>query len=493
MLFDKITPEQAGISSRAVAELIDTLERHGCTTHALLMMKGDALFAEDYWAPFDRDFCHRMYSQTKSYVGVAIGLLEEEGKVDLDRTILSYFPEKSEGTPKRYLPALTVREMLTMTTGGGPGNWFTASDPDRTHYYINDAGGSRPSGTLWEYDSAGSQVLGALVEKLSGKSLFAYLKEKVFDALGTFRTAEILKTKTDDSWGDSALVCTPRDMISFARFVMNYGTWYGRRLMNERYLRLATSRVVDNCENGFRDCFSHGYGYQIWRTEMNGFAFNGMGCQFTICVPEKDLIFVITSDNQGYAAARDIIVNGFFDLIARKIADAPLPADPEAEAELAEATSGLKLRAVSGMTDSPLKDTLNGRTYVCSANPMGITRFTFVFNGDRGELRYTNAQGDKVLPFGIGYNVFGKFPQLGYSDGHGGLRTTDGFTYKDAVSLAFRDANKIMMRVQIIDRYFGNATFIFAFKGDEAVVAMTKTAEDFLGEYQGRALARAEE
>ena len=71
-MFEKITPEQAGISSSRVADFISVLERRGFATHSLLMMKGDKLFAEYYWSPFNKDFCHRMYSQTKSYVSIAI-------------------------------------------------------------------------------------------------------------------------------------------------------------------------------------------------------------------------------------------------------------------------------------------------------------------------------------------------------------------------------------------------------------------------------------
>jgi hypothetical protein len=77
-MFERITPEQAGVSSRHVKKYIDSLLRHHINMHSVLMMKGESLFCEAYWAPFDRNFCHRMYSQTKSYVSVAIGLLEEE-------------------------------------------------------------------------------------------------------------------------------------------------------------------------------------------------------------------------------------------------------------------------------------------------------------------------------------------------------------------------------------------------------------------------------
>ena len=91
-MFEKITPEQAGISSANVADFISVLERRGLATHSVLMMKGNSIFAEYYWAPFHRDFCHRMYSETKSYVAIAIGLLEQDGLIDLDKPIVDYFP-----------------------------------------------------------------------------------------------------------------------------------------------------------------------------------------------------------------------------------------------------------------------------------------------------------------------------------------------------------------------------------------------------------------
>ena len=75
-MLQTITPEQAGISSKWVTKLIQTLNKRGLATHDLLLMRGDRIFAEYYWKPFHKDFCHRQYSQTKSYVSVAIGLLE---------------------------------------------------------------------------------------------------------------------------------------------------------------------------------------------------------------------------------------------------------------------------------------------------------------------------------------------------------------------------------------------------------------------------------
>ena len=503
-MFEKITPEQAGISSRQVSKFLSRCHRNGLTMHSVLMMKGDKLFAECYWAPFDKDFNHRMYSQTKSYVAVAIGLLEEEGKLSLDAPVATFFPEKIERELPRFLAEQTVREMLTMTTCGSTAGWFRMrrEEPDnplyidRTKLYFATSNANRPAGTVWEYDSPGSQVLCALVEKLSGMSLFDYLNEKIFKHLGTFKNATILKTSNGDSWGDSALVCTSRDMMSFGRFVMNYGMWNGKRLMNEAYLRAATAKQVSNNVSGFELYNSHGYGYQIWCTEQNGFAFHGMGGQFTICLPDKDFIFVCTGDNQGYDKYQQALFSALFEEIVDYLDDTPLPEDPAAFEALVKGTASLTLRAVNGETSVPLAKEINGVRYDCYETPNlpKIKWFSLHFYEDKPcEFRYENRQGEKTVYFGMGKNAFGKFPQLGYSNDYGTVRTTDGFMYDCAASAAWVDPARLLMRVQIIDRYFGNMFAHFAFKGDEVSVLFTAHAEDFLGEYKGRITAKKAE
>ena len=140
---------------------------------------------------------------------------------------------------------------------------------------------------------------------------------------------------------------------------------------------------------------------------------------------------------------------------------------------------------MDGIKDVELRKQIDGVKFVAEQNAMGIKDFSLVFNGDEGEFRYTNEQGYKVIPFGINKNVFGKFPQLGYSNEYGAVATTDGFMYDDAVSLTWLDEKKCILFVQIIDKYFANMSAIFAFNGDDVVVSFVKTAEAFLEEYNG--------
>lgn len=494
-MFERITPEQAGISSSAVAEYLRFLERANTVPHGLLLMKGNRIFSETYWQPYHRESCHRMYSQTKSFVGIAIGLLEEEGKLSLSDRIVDFFPDRIGGEVHPWLREQTIGEMLTMTTVGEHKWWFGESDPDRVHLYFDRERVTRPSGTTWEYDSAGSQVLCALVERLSGMPLLTYLKRKLFDRMGTFQTAQILKTPNGDSWGDSAMICTLRDIASFGRLLMQGGVWNGERLMNEAYIRKATSAVVSNRGTERDGALSYGYGYQIWKTEQNGFAFVGMGDQITICLPEKDLLFSIVSDNQGDRSKRQILMRAFFTMIADRMCGTELPEDPKAAAELNALGESLRLYAEQGEPTSPWASEIDGKTYLCDKNPLGMRDFTFAFSQEEqsGCFRYHNEQGEKSIPFGINRNVFGYFPEYGYSNDYGTEVTTNGFRYRDAASACWLQENRLRLYVQIIDRYLGNLTATFSFRGDRVFCEFAKNAEAFLDRYHGSFMAQREE
>lgn len=489
-MFNTITPEQAGISSKAVSKFLRKLEERGLYTHGVLMMRGDDIFSEFYYAPFRKDTIHRMYSQTKSFAGIAIGLLEEEGKLSLDDTLASFFPEKIHGELNPWLASQTVRQTLMMETTGHTASWFT--DPtaqDRTEHYFRTINSTHPAGTFWEYDSPGSQVLCALAEKLSGKPMLEYLKEKLFNHMGTFQTAKILKIPNGDSFGDSAMLCTLRDMASFGRLLMKGGVHQGKRLMNESYIKAATSRLVDNDESGFGEHFHQGYGYQIWQAPRGGFAFVGMGNQCTVCLPDLDFLFTIVSDNQGYlngSGPYSLILAALYDFIVDELQDAPLPEDPENYRAYLALSQNLQLKHLPGDTDSPFATSIDGVTYLCEDNPMGIREFSLRFAPDHtGEFHYTNAQGKKVIPFGLGKNVFGDFPQLGYSQEYCCVPTSDGSMYRCAASAAWREEKKLLLKVQIIDAYLGNFVAIFSFRDNGATVRMCKTAEAFLNEYHG--------
>lgn len=480
-----ITAWQAGLRKADLQGFLDRLSQHGVNMHSILMSRFDKLFLECYWEPFTADTPHRMYSVTKSFVAMAIGRLADEGKLDLDDPIIRYFPDKLPPVVPELLKKQTIRHMLMMCTCFESCNWFQPHVTDRLQYYFAQTP-IKPSGTLFHYDSTGSYVLGVLVERLSGMSLLDFLRDRFFSVMGGFESAEILETMDGTPWGDSGMLCTPRDLMRFARMTMHHGNWEGRQLVSPEYVALATGYQNDN---NLENVVCHercGYGYQFWMAPEGSFAFYGMGGQYAVCVPEKDFIFVCTGDNQ--LNARDMLpalFSALYDCVVSRLSDELLPEEEPI------CLPRLQLPVARGKAHSEWAERVGGKWYVCSSNPMGITRFCLTFPAEgEGVLTYENAQGEKQLPFGFGHNAFGLFPQLGYSDQRGNVHEITDFRYRCAASAGWVDENKLQINVQIIDRYLGQLVMTFGFNGTDAGVRMVKSAEDFLREYEGWMIAK---
>lgn len=482
--------EKVGISSGNIEKYLRILEQNKLATHSLILARGNQIFFEHYWEPFHKDFLHRMYSVSKSFVAIAIGFLEQDGVIQLDNPISKYFAEELKNQPDENMHNQTIRHMLMMSTAKTPKDWFKARTKDRVDYYFqNNTRYSRPSGTLYEYDSPGSFVLGALVERLTGMPFMEYLREKLFREIGVSEEAYCLKCPGGHSWGDSAVICRPMDLFLVARFMLNGGSWNGKQILNEEFVKAATTKQIDNDYLGIHDWNTQGYGYLFWMTYQNSFFFNGMGSQYAVCVPGKDLIMVINSDNQGKEAVRKVIIDSFFELIVNQAEDVSLPENSIAQSSLNEYAKSLKLLTQQGKEHSPWERKIHNVTYHMNDNPMGITKFKITFKGNKGYFAYTNEQGDKELSFGLGYNEFSVFPQEGYSSEVGSEYAPGNF-YKCAASAAWTEESKLQIMVQIIDKYFGNMTITLGFKDREVGVFMHKNAECFLEEYEGYGMGR---
>ena len=492
-MFKFTTPEKKGISSANIERYIRKLEEKQLRTHDVIIMRGDEILFETYWEPFHKDFLHRMYSVSKSIVSLAVGFAIQEGYLSLDDEIKKFVPEEMALQDDENMQSLTVRNMLMMSTAKVEKGWFVARHPDRVRYYFeNDRTESRPGGTIFNYDSPGSFVLCSIVERLVGMPFMDYLRPRLFDKIGVSKEAHCLKCPGGHSWGDSAVLCTARDLLLIGKFTMNYGKWNGEQLLDENYVREATSRLIDNNPEGVTTYSSQGYGYLIWRNYDNSFSFNGMGCQFCVCVPDKDIVFIYNGDNQGYELAKHILMDNFFDMVVRTAEDTELPEDKAAYDSLMNYANGLKLHAEKSCCAGDFAEKINGKVYTLNENPMGIKKVSFKLTDGVCELNYTNAQGDKTLYFRMDENEFGIFPEEGYSKDIGS-QFAPGNYYKCAASGAWIEPQKLFIRVQVVDDYFGILNMNFGFKDENTLgIQMNKTAEDFFNTYKGYATGKAE-
>lgn len=467
------------LSEQAIGRFLRVLEKHELNLHSVLIWHKGEIRYEAYRPPYTAAVPHRMYSVTKSFVSAAVGALSDEGKIGLDDPIISYFPDKLPKKVSRELKEQTIRHMLSMQTCFPEiGNWFLPEVRDRTVYYFSRTP-VRPAGTLFYYDSNAAQVLCALVERLSGKPLLNYLREKVLDRLGEFESAEMLLTPDGTSWGDSGLLCTPRALLRFAQFVMQKGAWNGEQLISRAYLEQAVSRQAETCMTATDQYEDSGYGYQIWMTERNGFAFFGAGGQAAICIPEQELILVTTGDLQNDSLRlNDLLYRAFFSELV----------DPfyEERAEPPLFSDSLWMTAARGKPWSLLAEKIDGAVFDCLPNEMGISRFSLHFSDRICSFRYENGQGEKELLFGMKQNVSGFFPQLGCSDTYGNVHEINSFRYRCEASAGWLSDRCLEILVRITDRYHGILVITVGFNGEDKVgIRMMKFMEDNLNEYQG--------
>ena len=480
------TPEKQGIYSKDIHRYLSILEKSRLAMHDLIIMRHGKIIFETYWKPFSEDFQHRMYSVSKSFVALAIGFLEQEGMLSLDDKISKYYAEELKEQKDLNMHNQTIRHMLMMSTAKVPEDWFKAKPDDRVKFYFkNPMSESRPSGTLFQYDSSGSFVLGALVEKITGMSLSDFLHDRLFKKIGVSEDVYCLKCPGNYSWGDSGFMCTAKDLLRVALFVLNKGSWNGEQILNEKFISDAVSCLIPTDYLNINEFETQGYGYLIWRTFDNSYFFRGMGCQIALCVPDKDIIMICNGDNQGRQFAMKTIIDKFFDIIVNNAKEEELPEEEIEKSKLDKYSSSLELLAAAGVKTASVVDSINNKTYILNENDMHISKIRFYFNEEGGILYYTNDQGDKELPFAMCKNEYTVFPQDGYADEMG---TVPGNRrYKCASSAAWLDDTHLTIKVQIIDTYFGVLDMQFGFSGNTVGIYMTKIAEDFLDEYTGYA------
>ena len=86
------TPEAQGIPSKALERFVDKLKEQKIPVHSILMARHGHMIMEAYYQPYDKEKLHRMFSETKSFTSLGIGLLVSDGVIRLEDKICQYFP-----------------------------------------------------------------------------------------------------------------------------------------------------------------------------------------------------------------------------------------------------------------------------------------------------------------------------------------------------------------------------------------------------------------
>jgi CubicO group peptidase (beta-lactamase class C family) len=280
----------------------------------VFLAKGDLAFGTD--APAGADSLYRIYSMTKPITGMAVMQLIDEGKLGLDQPLADILPKFAwmqvqktyDGSITDLEPAarpITIRNLLTHTAGLGysiiqkgpikdayiaagviPGQVsklpameaiFGRGETVRSLAEFADRLAELPlvyqPGTHWSY-SVGLDLLGRVIEVVSGKPFDTFLQERIFGPTGMtstfFRvpTSEVGRLTTNYGivngtpipidpasqsvyldapafpFGGAGLVSSPRDYDRFLRMLLGYGKIDGKRVLGELAVRVGTSNLL---------------------------------------------------------------------------------------------------------------------------------------------------------------------------------------------------------------------------------------------------------
>jgi CubicO group peptidase (beta-lactamase class C family) len=329
------------VDSRRVANMVVTLGFG--TAEPTVIARGLDTFAQPRRS--DADSIYRIYSMTKPITGMAAMMLIHEGKLGLDQPLHEILPKYRtmqvqkvyDGpiTPDNLEPAvrpITIRHLLTHTAGLGYG--IIQSGPIAEAYRQRGLvpgvvsrlqsvpafrGTAVPSlelfadrlaemplvyqpGTRWSY-SMSLDLMGRVIEVVSGQSFDAFLRERFFDPLAMGDThfqvpredADRLTTsyfllgdmllpidlgqnsiyldKPPFPFGGAGLASTPRDYDRFLEMLLGFGTFEGRRVMSERAVRLGTSDLLPDTlvpGGGYNEGWGFGAGGRVGTGENAG-------------------------------------------------------------------------------------------------------------------------------------------------------------------------------------------------------------------------------
>lgn len=281
--------------------------------HSVQVCRGGEPIVVRSARPHGLDAPHRMYSVTKSLVGLAIGVLSAERGVDLDTPLVSHFPDFAPFHP--WTAATTIRDALTMR---GPHQTTTYKHYDgpwlESYFRVPP---THPPGTTFTYDTSGSYTLAALVERVSGERIDGYLRSRLLDPIGASRGLHVRLGPDGHSDGGSGLVCTPDDLRRLAEVVMNDGVHDGVELVPADFIRASITAWADTSRQGWGEQLAHHYGYQVWLPRVGGWLMFGMGGQLVYGDPGRDLTIIITADTLARPRADQHLV----DLVLGRLAD----------------------------------------------------------------------------------------------------------------------------------------------------------------------------
>ena len=295
---------------KATAALIETFEAWlqaeadaGQTIHSAMLLKNGKVVAERWMDPASPDSAHAMYSVSKTFTAMAVGLAISEGRLSLTDRLVEFFPDRLPDQMSANMAAVTVRDLLTMSCGQAQEHTdeirYGASDDWVAEFFKYPV--EYKPGTHFCYNTIGTYMLSAIVTAVTGEKIVDYLQPRLWEPLGIEKPCwkECPKGINFGGWG---LFLKTEDMAKAGQMLLDKGKWHGRQILPSEWVEEMTKCQVDNRpeyltpNNDTRPDWHRGYCYQMWRCRHGAFRADGAFGQYIIVMPVQNAVLAVTAD-----------------------------------------------------------------------------------------------------------------------------------------------------------------------------------------------------
>ena len=395
-------PEKEGVSSEAISSFLKAAEKSKTEFHSFMMLRHGKVIAEGWWDPYAADLKHTLYSCSKSFTATAIGFAISENLLSVNDKIISFFPNDLPDTVSNYLSELTVKDALSMSDGQEPDptGASVSKDSNWVKSFLSVPILYKP-GTKFLYNSLGTYMLSAIVQKVTGQKVIDYLKPRLFDPLGI----EGMDWEVDPSgintggWG---LRLKTEDMAKFGQLFLQKGKWKGKKILPASWISEAsTLKIVQHPDysQAKRDSsdWEQGYCYQMWRCRHNAYRADGAFGQFIIIMPDQDAVIVFTGETPSMQEQ----INLVWEYLLPALKTKKLPVNKNMTAMLKQKLSSLAL-PIPTKSVSPAMANISDNFFLVAPNEKNIKNISFNFPDSICNVKVESDNTFYQLSFGNG-------------------------------------------------------------------------------------------
>lgn len=272
----------------------------------MMLLRHGQVVLEEEWSPYRLTDRHMLFSVSKSFTSMGIGLLVAAGQLSLDDQVISFFgTDELPAEVSDNLAAMQVRHLLTMTTGHSEDTVERLTRDRRMVGIFLGLDVEYEPGTLFVYNSGATYLLSAILQKITGETLMDYLRPRLFEPLGVTEATWDSSREgiTTGGWG---LNLSTESLAKFGQLLLQRGEWDGKQLVPADWIDAATSKQVPN-DNQENPDWTQGYGFQFWRARHGAYRGDGAFGQYGVVFPEQDASLIITSASPDMQATLDIV------------------------------------------------------------------------------------------------------------------------------------------------------------------------------------------